>query len=101
MPTTYRRIQTPDSDLNRVQDSVNTAIQSVTSGPFVDGNILTNTTIQTGVTQIPHKLSYTPTAVFLGPADRSATVWMPQVADSSFIYLQASPACILQNIWVK
>ena len=100
MATVYTRIQTANSDLNRVQDSINTAIQNIGMSPFVGGTLLASVQIDTTVTAIPHKLSYTPTNVFVGPPNENTIVWMPAVPGNSFIYLQAGSTCLV-NIWVK
>lgn len=96
----YTRIQTSNSDLNRVQDSVQTVVTAINSGPFVGGNLLATQSVTTGVTAIPHKLGYVPTAIFLGPPNLSTIVYMPNVADKNFIYLQAGTACNV-TVWVK
>lgn len=97
----YRRIQTSDSDLNRVQDSTNTVVQEISSGPFIGGKQLTAVAVSASQTSIPHKLRITPTTVILGPSDRDSRVWMPRTPDSNYIYLQASTDCNLFVIWVK
>lgn len=100
MATTYTRIQTANSDLNRVQDSVNTAVQGLGQSPFVGGTLLSTQSIGTGVTSIAHMLGYTPTTVFVGPPSANTSVYMPRLADINFIYLQAATACTA-SVWVK
>ena len=97
---TLRRIQTANNDLNRVQDAVQNAVQSIGSSPFVGGTILSNQSIGTGVTKIAHSLGYAPNNVFVGPPNANTNVYMPQAADASFIYLAAGSACVA-SIWVK
>lgn len=100
MANGYTRIQTSSTDLNRVQDSVQTAVGQIASGPFVGGNLLSSQSVGTGITQIPHKLTNTPTVLFLGPPNLNTSIWNPQASDSQFIYLQAGTACTV-TVWVK
>jgi hypothetical protein len=101
MPSpTYRRIQTQNRDVNLVQDSVVALGNSIGTGPFVGGTILSNQSVGTSVTSIAHTLGYTPTVLFVGPPNVQANVWNPQASDTKFVYLQSSAPCTLQ-IWVK
>lgn len=96
----FTRIQTSSGDVNRLQDSVVTALNQLGSGPFLGGNLLSATAVGTGVTAVAHKLTYTPTVLFTGPPSTNTTVWNPQASDNLYVYLQAASPCTL-SIWVK
>lgn len=105
----YTRIQTGDSVINRIQDSVqkalnllgsinmfnNSANTSVTNGnttqrqqnvagnsiPFTDGNLISNINLQSGTDNIiSHRLGRTPNFFQVSNLNTNAIIWSPVTA---------------------
>jgi hypothetical protein len=95
---TFRKIQTRDSDLQRLQDNVADAFRKVGLCALVDGALLQNIVLVGGSTAVAHGLQRQPLGWII--VDRSASVTVYRTAwDALNLTLQSSGAATV-SIWV-
>ena len=95
-----KRIQTPDRNLQLIQDNTQTALTQIQQSPFIGGNLLSNISLTASQDNlVPHKLGATPQIFVLAGLDANSTVWSPS-ADSTYINLHCSADCTV-SVWVN
>lgn len=96
----YKKVASPNEELNRVQDKLQEFFQPITANPLLDGTLLTSVTISTTLTQVPHRLGRPPLGYIIVAQNSNATIWQPSKSlPSTFLDLQAS-ATTVADIWV-
>lgn len=75
MIKTFRKIQTVDRDLNRVQDQVFQALNPVLKNVLIDSVQINDIQITTSGVDIDHGLGRVPLGWFVVDSTASATVW--------------------------
>jgi hypothetical protein len=97
---TYTSVNVSDYDLSRVQDSVAATLNDITLRPLLDGFLLTNITLTTGVdNQINHKLGRTLQMWSVVRKNANANVWEVASATSTILTLRTS-ANVTISLWV-
>lgn len=95
-----KRINTKDSELNRIQDNVDQELSSLQSMPMVGGNVLTGVALTGGsITAVPHKLQRTAQYWILLGQDSNSNVWVTSI-DTKYLYVSCSNSCNV-IIWVN
>lgn len=96
----FTRIQTPDKNLQLIQDNIDRALSPLQAAPLIDGNMLTGQALLAAAdNKVAHKLGYTPSFFVLTQQNANSVVWQI-AADSSFITLKCSADCTV-SLWVK
>lgn len=97
----YKKIQSQDDVLNRVQDQIEVSFQELGRTEILDGVLLRNVSLTTGANDIEHKLDRTVRGWFLTRKRANADVWDTQdnnARPTKFLTLQAS-ADVVVDIW--
>jgi hypothetical protein len=103
----YVKIQTSDNILNRIQNAIQNAFNSI-AGPFIGGNLLTGITLISGQNNlVPHNLGRNPQLWVISGQNTNSVVWSPLTAllgnsnsNSSYLNLQCSTSCVV-SVWVN
>lgn len=96
----FNKLQHPDQLINRIQDNVSNAVNPVTSIQFLDGQQLTDITLQAGVpTEVSHRLQKPVSNYWVTKLNANAVIW-DQGSTSTTITLVASATATI-NLWVS
>lgn len=96
----FTRIQTPDKDLQLIQDNIDRAVSPLQASSLTLGNMLTGQALLAAAdNKVAHKLGYTPSFFILTQQNADSRVWQI-AADDSFITLKCSNDCTV-SLWVK
>ena len=98
MERAIRKIVTADDKLNRIQDSLKTAIDPILSDRFNNKKVLT-VTIGATATKIAHSLGYEPQGFLVINKNKQGDVWLVS-KDASAITLQSSVADSMATIYL-
>ena len=99
----FKKINTDNYELQKVQDSVASAFQTLGMNYMVNGELLKDITLQSGVdNQVQHKLSRVPNGFFVVDKNATADVWQSTTANKikDRILLLRSSASVTINLWV-
>lgn len=94
----FRKINTTDEALNKVQANVESAITPVLQCKLLDGHILSDLELVSGSNRIEHKLGRTLIGYFPVRQSNASTIYDTSI-DDKFLYLTAS-ANITVSLWV-
>lgn len=95
----FKKLFFSDSILNRFQDNVQTALNPLLQLPIVDGVLLEDISLTSGVDNaVPHKLLRKPRMWLLADQRNNATVWRVDW-DETNIILTCDSACHIK-LWV-
>ena len=96
----FRKIRVEDKDLEQVQSNIGNSLVPILKSPIVDGNLVTNEWLVSGVQRVPHGLGRVPLGWII--CDRSTTATLHRnfsnITDSTNISLVASAAGVF-TIW--
>ncbi len=97
----FTPLHTQDSDLNRVQAGVRTAVAGLESGILSKAILSSSITIGTADTRVDHNLGYAPKGWFIVSPSAAATVYAGAVANepAKYINLMASVAVTCKVIF--
>lgn len=95
----FTRIQTPDRNLQLIQDNISTALNPLQAIPMAGGNMLTGIVLTSGNNNINHKLSHTPQFWIL--ANTNAAVNLYQVSANSTVLVLNASAAVTISLWVN
>lgn len=103
-----QQINTPDKNIQLIQDFVNAALTKLQNAPLAGGVLLSRVTLTSGQDNlVQHTLGRMPTLYFNSIPNVSTTIWSPNTAslngsnsDSTRINLRCSTTCIV-NIWIN
>lgn len=99
----FKKINTDNYELQKVQDSVAAAFQTLGMNYMINGELLKDVTLQSGVdNQVQHKLSRVPNGFFVVDKNATADVWQSTTANKikDRILLLRSSATVTINLWV-
>ena len=99
----FKKINTDNYELQKVQDSVVSAFQTLGMNYMINGELLKDITLQSGVdNQVQHKLSRVPNGFFIVDKNAAADVWQSTTANKikDRILLLRSSATVTINLWV-
>lgn len=96
----FSSINTPDKNLQLIQDNITKTITPVLAMPMVGGNTLTQVSLVSGQdNQIPHKLGRPSQYFLVIQQNANSNVWQVS-ADGTYIVLRCSASCIV-SLWVN
>lgn len=96
----FTALNTPDKNLQLIQNNIQKAVTSLQSSPFQGGNYLTDISVLTGTPKIiNHKLGRTPVIWALGDNNANAVVWRSAWTETT-ITLNSSADCTI-SLWVN
>ena len=89
--TPFRKINTKDKDLMRLQDAVADTFSAIVRNPFLNGNFV-DVSLTTAVTQVPHGLGRKVEGWFVTRKNAQSDVWEPSQSETptKTLQLQAS-----------
>lgn len=94
----FRKIQTKDDTINRIQDSLVSVLNPVAKISFLDGAQLTNLAITTSAQKFSHNLNRQPQGWFLVDLQGSAIVFRVSWTATT-VSLQAS-SDVTCSLWI-
>lgn len=99
----YKKVRTEDTVVRQIQDAVEIPLKDISSRPILDGQILTDIELTSGVDNIvDHKLQRVLTGWIVISKSAQSDVWDLQAANSrpqQFLVLRCS-ANVTVKIWV-
>lgn len=98
----YKKINSPDEILNRVQDEVSNAISQLLRTELLDGRLIQNVVLTAGENSVEHKLDRAPIGWVVTRKRANSEVWDSQddnTRPNRFLTLNAS-ADVTVDIWV-
>ncbi len=96
-----KNINTPDKNLQLIQDATNKAVTDLQGLPLVGGALISNVSLDSALStnSIAHRLGYTPSQWLILDQDAQSAIWRTNW-DSQFLYLKCS-ADVNVKLWVK
>ena len=95
----FRKISTPNEELDRVQDNVELFANQLTI-PILSGTLLKDISLSSSETQVSHKLSRAYQGFIITKINANENVWVSsETRANSFINLTASGAVTI-DLWV-
>lgn len=101
MPRRYRRIQTSDTSINKVQDSIDECVNYFNLNIFNEAVFLKDVTVNTTPTEISHGLNREPLGFLVVNRTSNVGIWKsptPSVAPTKILMLEASSDSIVSLI---
>jgi len=101
MQKAFRKIRVTDRDLDSVQTNVAQSLTPLLKSAIVDGALVTDILLASGVNRVSHSLGRIPLGWIIVDRDTAATVFKsvaPNITDSSTISFTAS-APITISVW--
>lgn len=95
----FKTINTPDQNLQFIQDNVATALMPIQNSPFVGGVLLQNIVLAAGSNQIQHTLNRTPVVWVICDTNAAQTVYRTSW-NTTNINLTASGSVTI-SMWVN
>lgn len=96
----FSSINTPDKNLQLIQDNITKTTTPLLAMPMVGGNTLTGIALVAGQdNQVPHKLGRTSQYFIVIQQSADSTVWQVS-ANSTYIVLRCSADCTV-GLWVN
>ena len=98
----YKKINSPDELLNRVQDEVSNSISQLLRTEILDGRLIQNVTLTAGINSVEHRLDRPILGWMITRKRADANVWDSQDNNgipTRFLDLNAS-ADVVVDIWV-
>jgi hypothetical protein len=102
MTTTIAKVQTPDRNLNKIQDNIKLALSPLTGNKLFFGNLLTNVSLASGANSINHGLGYPLSGWYMTRIRASASFYDTQDSNptpSTTLQIVASAAAVV-DLWV-
>jgi hypothetical protein len=99
----FKKINTDNYDLQKVQDSVAAAFQTLGVNFVVNGELVKGITLQSGVdNKVEHKLGRVPNGFFIADKNANADVWQSTTVNNikDRLLLLRSSATVTINLWV-
>lgn len=94
------RIQTPDKNIQLIQDNIDKAITPLQAIPMVGGNVIAGVSLMSGQdNQVAHKLGRTVRYFIIMNLNADSTVWQTGMSES-YLTLQCSADCTV-TLWVN
>jgi hypothetical protein len=99
----FKKVNTDNYELQKVQDSVAAAFQTLGINYMVNGELVKDITLASGVdNKVEHKLSRVPNGFFIVDKNATADVWQSTTSNKikDKLLLLRSSATVTINLWV-
>jgi len=91
----YKKISTENNDINKIQEYIGAAVESLADSPILDGILLKNVSLISGTTAVFHKLNRPLQGYLIVRKRANADIWDSQdsnTAPSRTLILESSAA---------